>query len=409
MSYVLSYENHILEGSRYYGTPTERTKEVLDAFGHTDAGRDLYALGVRDVPEFEKVRFERRAYGQSMPRTFVYKDGGKFHIEHYKGQEVYGEKSFDTIEELFRHLWMRLAKNIIPASLISKREAEKRIDLETMFPIGSKVSQEVFLDRLKPIIGGDELAHPSNKDLVETDTVERLLDLSLIGKIEKYSSGKEIKVVTDISKNAIVKYRFYSTAAETTRNVYASLVEEILGGSLFRSCVGTLNSRYSDYETWTVTNTNRIPLNSVNFRTGENTLKCHVQSNEMMSAVFFSIIKRTFRRAKGKNISQKMIWHGNDPLVNEVNDLLADYFFEASAGLEPSVFIERDLQSHPEIVKNAKALLIKYLLKNGSTDLKGKIAANPRLEDLVEFSTSQEDIDDLSRRLIKAAKLLQFI
>jgi hypothetical protein len=409
MSHVLSYEKHLLEGARYWGTPTEKTKDVLDAFASTDAGRDLYALGVRDVPEYDKVRFERRAYGQSMPRTGVYKDGGKFHIEHYKGQEVYGEKSFDTIEELFRYLWMRLAKNIIPASLISKREAEKRIDLETMFPIGSKVSQEDFLAKLKPIIGGEELAHPSNKDLVETDTVERLLDLSLIGKIEKYSSGKEIKVVTDISKNAIVKYRFYSTAAETIRNVYADLISEILGSRAFNSCMGTLTSKYSDYETWTVTNTNRIPLNSVNFRTGENTLKCHVQTNEMMSAVFFSIIKRTFRRAKGKNTNQKMIWYGSDPLITELNDLLSDYFFEASSGLEPSVFIERDLQAHPEIVKNAKALLIKYLLKNGSMDLKGKITSNSSLDDLVKFSTSEEDIDDLSRRLIKAAKLLQFI
>jgi len=412
MSVVLKKFDDFLNESRYWGTPTERTREVIEAFENTDAGRDLYALGVREIPERAVVKFERRGDGQSMPRTAIFKgEDNRFHIEHYSskpGQEVYGEKSFDTIEECFRHLWVRLAKNIIPASLMSKREVEKKVNFDELFPVGSRHTQPQFLDVLKPIMGGEELAHPGNQDLLETDTIQKLLELALIGKVDRYGGSSNQIIVTDLSKNAKVKYKFYCRAAETIRKMYADLIKEIIGASTFGRCVGTMTSKHNEYESWTVTNTNRIPLNAVNYRTGENTLKCNVQNNEMMSAVFLSIIKRTFKRSKGKTMSEKIIWDGSE-MVNELNSLMSDYFFAAASDLDPSVFVEKEFQDHPQIIENGKALLIKYLLQNGSMELKGAISDNPNLKELVEFTTSHENIDELTKKLIKASKLLKYI
>jgi hypothetical protein len=414
MSHLKPY-NQIEEGE-YWGDPGPETRELHDAFTNTDAGRDLYALGVRPIRERSRIKYERRGQNQSMPRTAAYKKSdGKFHIEHYSskpGLEVYGEKDFDTAEELFRHLWMRIAKNLIPASLISKREAEKRINLEELFPIGHRSSQEGFFNVIKPLIGGEELEHASNQDLVQTETVQKLLSLGLVGKSDRYSSDQSKPIVVkDLSKNQIIKYKFYCNAAQTVKNMYADLITSIIGNRSFSECVGTLTSRYTDYEAWTVTNTNRLPLNSVNYRTGENTLKCNVQDNDMMAAVFLSIIKRTFKRAKGSNLDERMIAgsYSNSAIVEEINSLMSDYFFQAATDLDPSVFFEKDYHGDEQILKNGKALLIKYFLKNGSMDLKGMITSNPQLEELVTFATSHEDIDQMTKKLIQVSKLLKFI
>jgi hypothetical protein len=409
-----NFDDYLIGEARYWGSPTERTKDVLDAFSSTREGNDLYALGVRTIPERNEVRFERRSRGESMPKTGIWKDGGKFHIAHYSskpGLEVYGEKTFDNVEDAFRHLWIRIAKNIIPASIMSRREVEKRVNFDELFPIGSGLSQSQFLEIMRPIMGGEELAHPSNDDLLDTDTIQKLLELAVIGKKNKYGEGSNEIIVRDISKNLKVKYNFYCHAAQTVCKMYLDLIKKILGDTIYNRCHGVLTSRYTDYESWTVTNTNRIPVNAVNFRTGENTAKFNVQSNEMMSAVFLAIIKRTFSRAKGNNFNEKLIWSSGESseLVKELNTLLSNYFFDAASTLEPSVFVEKEFIDHPQVLENAHALLIKYLLKEGSMDLKGAITTNPDLKELVDFSTSREDIDELTKKLIKASKLLKYI
>lgn len=413
MSHLKQYSQ--IEEGEYWGTPGPETQELDDAFNDTDAGRDLYALGVRKIREGSRIKYERRGQNQSMPRTAAYKKSdGKFHIEHYSskpGLEVYGEKDFDTAEELYRHLWMRLAKNLIPASLISKREAEKRINLEELFPIGHRVSQDEFFTRIKPLIGGEELEHASNQDLVQTETVQKLLSLGLIGKTDRYSaSATNPIVVKDLSKNEVIKYKFYCNAAQTVRNMYADLISKLIGHSTFIGCAGSLSSKHVDFEPWTVTNTNRLPLNAVNYRSGENTLKCNVQDNDMMAAVFLSIIKRTFKRSKSSSVSgERMIAGYGNTLIEEINILMSDYFFQAATDLDPSVFFEKEYHGDEQILQNGKALLVKYFLKNGSLELKAKISENPDLKDLVTFATSHEDIDQLTKKLIQVSKLLKFI
>ena len=107
-------------------------------------------------------------------------------------------------------------------------------------------------------------------------------------------------------------------------------------------------------------------------------------------------------------MSEKIIWDGSE-MVNELNSLMSDYFFAAASDLDPSVFVEKEFQDHPQIIENGKALLIKYLLQNGSMELKGAISDNPNLKELVEFTTSHENIDELTKKLIKASKLLKYI
>jgi hypothetical protein len=171
-----------------------------------------------------------------------------------------------------------------------------------------------------------------------------------------------------------------------------------------------VNSR--DYEAWTVTNTQRLPVNSVNFRTGESILVCRLQENEMFSAIFVAIIKRTFKRAKGKEVDEKLIyptWRGvNKEVINELNDLLSDYFHSAASEIDPTVFIEKELET-TAVKENAKALLIKFLLKNGSMDLKGMISDNDSLKKYVELTTKHEDLDGLTKRLINVSKSLRYI
>lgn len=391
------------------------TDELYRAFNDTDAGRDLYALGVRMKREYGAygvIKYERRGYNKSMPRTAAYKneDTGKFHIEHYSskpGLEVYGEKDFDTAEELYRHLWMRLAKNLIPASLISRREAEKKIDLETLFPIGHGSSETDFFGRIKPLIGGEELIKPSNEDLLISETVQELIKLELIGR-KGYAS--KTTIINDVSSKGNIKYYFFTEATIRVAEIYSGLISQILGPSIFNSCSGWITGRNKYEISWTVTNTNRIPLNSVNFRTGENTLRCHVQDVDMMAAVFLSIIKRTFKRAKASsNLSERMIFNSGIGLVQELNGLLSDYFFMASSNLDPSVFPDNESMEHEVVKMNAHALLIKYLLTNGSPELKAGITENEDLKKLVAYSTSREDLSTSARKLLNLIKTIKYV
>jgi hypothetical protein len=375
---------------------------------------DLRALDIRlDRYTDGRIRLARRK--ESMPKTGIWvNEDGNYCSEHYSskpGLEKYGFASFDTPQELFRHIWLRVVKNGIPASLMSKRNVNEKIDFDEMFPPGRRLSMDQILAELKPMLGGEKLAHPSNEDLLGENTIERLVDLGIIGKSEKYSSVKKVQVLRDISKGGKIKYYFYCSAMDRIRNLYGDLIIDITGQDksnfLGQIVVGT-----SDYESWTVTNTQRLPVNSVNFRTGESILVCRLQENEMFSAIFVAIIKRTFKRARGKSVDEKIIhpgWRVRKPeVIEELNNLLSDYFFSAASEIDPTVFIEKELET-TAVKENAKALLIKYLLKNGSIELKGLISDNPSLKKYVDLTTKHEDLDGLTKRLINVSKSLRYV
>ena len=171
------------------------------------------------------------------------------------------------------------------------------------------------------------------------------------------------------------------------------------------------------YEVWRVNNSNRMPLNSVNFRTGDNSVKCNIQDNEIFGSVFIAIFKRTFKRAKGKYEKEHLIEptysirsdrDNKVELIRELNTLLSDYFMQAAETLESSVFIEPG-EEDSAIHKNAKALLVKFLLRNGSVSLKGMIGENEELQELVDITTREEGVDDLTKRLIKVSRALKYV
>ena len=403
----LSLEEGYVDKSSIKG-PTKDLAYDFEDNGQSAA--DLRTLGVRlDRYTGGRIRLARR--GESMPKTGIWvNDDGNYCSEHYSskpGLETYGFASFDTSQELFRHIWLRVVKNGIPASLMSKRNVNEKIDFDEMFPPGRQLTMPEILAELKPILGGEKLAHPSNGDLLKENTIERLCDLGLIGK--KDYSTKDPVVVRDLSKGGKVKYYFYCSAIKRIKDLYGDLILDIVGGS--SNCMGQIVNS-SDYEAWTVTNTQRLPINSVNFRTGESILVCRLQENEMFSAIFVAIIKRSFKRAKGKEMSEKLVhpsWRGtNKEVINELNDLLSDYFYSAASEIDPTVFIEKEFET-TAVKENAKALLVKYLLKNGSMELKGMISDNDSIKKYVELTTKHEDLDGLTKRLINVSKSLRYI
>jgi hypothetical protein len=406
-------EEPLEEGYLNKASLSPQMQDLAYAFDDNgESAADLRALGIRlDRLQDGKIRLARR--GESMPKTGIWvDDNGNFCSEHYSskpGLEKYGFASFDTTQDLFRHLWLRVVKNGIPASLMSKRNVNEKINFDEMFPPGRQLSMDQILAELKPMLGGEKLAHPSNKDLLDETTVSRLVELGLIGK--KDSPSSPLQVVRDISKGGKIKYYFYCSAIQRVRELYGDLIVEITGEGK-SSLMGTIVNDYSKYEAWTVTNTQRLPVNSVNFRTGENILVCRLQENEMFSAIFVAIIKRSFKRAKGKATGEKLIHPGwrvkNAAVIEELNNLIADYFFEAASEIDPTVFIEKEFESS-SVKENAKALLVKYLLKNGSMDLKGLISDNPKLQSYVELTTKHEDLDGLTKRLINVSKSLRYV
>jgi hypothetical protein len=396
----------------------DKGKEMANDFqnGNYPSAIDLrQGLGVYidRVVGSRKLRLSRGRI--SMPKTAIWiDDDGKYCSEHYSskpGLEVYGGKKFETPQELFRHLWLRIVKNGIPASLMSKRDVEEKVDFDETFPAGQRVSMEEVLQRLKPVLGGEKLAHPTNTDLLKEETIGRLMEMELVGKKEKYG-GKETILVRDISKGGKVKYYFYCPAADRVKELYGDLILKMLEQTK-NNYLGTMINSNS-YETWTVTNTTRLPLNSVNFRTGENILNCRLQDNEMFSAIFLAIIKRTFKRAKGKTPDEKLIEAGwrstaeEKEMITELNGHLSDYFFNAASEADQTVFIDREMLGS-QIHTNAKALLVKYLLKVGSLKLKSAITGNNELEAYVDLATKHEDIDTLTRKLIKVSKALKYV
>jgi hypothetical protein len=412
---TLSEENQIEERLNYYGSrlPSNLQNLCFDFENKDGSAADLRALGIF-LNTYKEGRVRLARFRESMPKTGIWIDeDGNYCSEHYSskpGLEKYGFASFDTPQELFRHIWLRVVKNGIPASLMSKRNVNEKIDFDEMFPPGRELTMDQILAELKPILGGEKLAHPSDQDLLKEKTIQRLVELGLIGKKMTGSDSKTVQIVRDLTKGGKIKYYFYCAALNRVSELYKDVISEV-AGQASSTLLGTIFAN-SEYEAWTVTNTQRMPVNSVNFRTGESILVCRLQENEMFSAVFVAIIKRTFKRAKGKTPTEKLVhpgWRANNPeMIDELNNLLADYFFEAASEIDPTVFIDKDLDNNP-VSENARALLIKYLLKNGSMDLKQSITGNSNLTKYVELTTKHEDLDALTKRLINISKSLKYI
>jgi hypothetical protein len=389
-------------------------RELIDSFdGDLPSARDLRkGLGVTvQRLDGQKIRLEIR--GSSMPKTAMWvNEDGNYCCEHYSskpGLETYGFVSFDTPQELFRHIWLRIVKNGIPASLISKRDVNEKVDFDKMYPAGEELDLDEIRERLKPMMGGDQLAHPSNAELLQLATMQRLIELDFVGKIERYSSTKNVNLVRDISKGGKVKYYFYLRALERAKELYGDLIKNLVGGDAHGQMI-----QKTDYETWTVTNTQRMPINSVNFRTGENTLRCRLEDVEMFNAIFIAIAKRTFKRAKGKTLTEKLVIPGwrasaeDKETMEELNDLLANYFHDAAAEVSQTVFFDKEHDT-TAVHENAKAILIKYLLKEGSMSIKSLITGNEKMNQYVDMATKIEDIDGLTKRLINVSRALRYV
>ena len=414
MEKVSNYSEFIGEAywSKNWLNPPGR--ELIDSFdSNLPSARDLKRglnVTVQRI-EDQKIRLEIR--GSSMPKTSMFvDDDGNYCCEHYSskpGLETYGFASFDTPQELFRHIWLRIVKNGIPASLISKRDVNEKVDFDEMYPAGEELTLDQIRERLKPKMGGDQLAHPNNDELLQLATMQRLVELDFIGKSERYSTSGRVSLVRDISKGGKVKYYFYLRALERAKQLYGDLIKDLVGGDTYGQMI-----QKTDYETWTVTNTQRMPINSVNFRTGENTLRCRLEDVEMFNAIFIAIAKRTFKRAKGKSLDEKLVIPGwrasaeDKETMEELNDLLANYFHDASADVSQTVFFDKEHDT-TAVHENAKAILIKYLLKEGSMSIKSLIGGNDKMNQYVDMATKIEDIDGLTKRLINVSKALRYV
>ena len=414
MEKVSNYSEFIGEAywSKNWLNPPGR--ELIDSFdSNLPSARDLKRglnVTVQRI-EDQKIRLEIR--GSSMPKTSMFvDDDGNYCCEHYSskpGLETYGFASFDTPQELFRHIWLRIVKNGIPASLISKRDVNEKVDFDEMYPAGEELTLDQIRERLKPMMGGDQLAHPNNDELLQLATMQRLVELDFIGKSERYSTSGRVSLVRDISKGGKVKYYFYLRALERAKQLYGDLIKDLVGGDTYGQMI-----QKTDYETWTVTNTQRMPINSVNFRTGENTLRCRLEDVEMFNAIFIAIAKRTFKRAKGKSLDEKLVIPGwrasaeDKETMEELNDLLANYFHDASADVSQTVFFDKEHDT-TAVHENAKAILIKYLLKEGSMSIKSLITGNDKVAQYVDMATRIEDIDGLTKRLINVSRALRYV
>ena len=413
MEKVSKYDEFIGEAYWSKSWLNPQGRELVDSFdSDLPSARDLKrGLGVTiQRLDNQKIRLEIR--GSSMPKTAMWWEDGNYCCEHYSskpGLEVYGFTTFGTAQELFRHIWLRIVKNGIPASLISKRDVNEKVDFDKMYPAGEELSLDQIRDRLKPMMGGDQLAHPTNSGLLQLETMQRLVELDFIGKSDRYATTKEVTLVRDISKGGKVKYYFYLRALERAKDLYGDLIKDLVGGDSHGQMITK-----TDYETWTVTNTQRMPINSVNFRTGENTLRCRLEDIEMFNAIFIAIAKRTFKRAKGKTLNEKLVIPGwrasveDKKTIEELNDLLANYFHDAAADVSQTVFFDKE-HDKTEVHNNAKAILIKYLLKEGSMSMKSLIAGNDSMSRYVDMATKIEDIDGLTKKLISVARSLRYV
>jgi hypothetical protein len=111
------------EGRLAYRNSSNMPQNVKDLCSdfedELESALDLRMLGVY-LNRWESGRVRLARGGESMPKTGIWVDeNGNYCSEHYSskpGLETYGFASFDTPQELFRHIWLRIVKNGIPAS-----------------------------------------------------------------------------------------------------------------------------------------------------------------------------------------------------------------------------------------------------------------------------------------------------
>jgi|LakMenEpi03Aug12_release.lakeMendotaPanAssembly.Ray.scaffolds.fasta_scaffold51079_2 hypothetical protein len=400
-----------IDEARSWYSLNDNTEEMYNAFQRSAEGGDLQAIG---VDEYERrsyeIVLERR--GGPMAKVAIFKNReGEYCYEYLsskEGVERYNLSKFDTPEKCLRALLLRIIRNNIPAAIIPKKDIPS-LNFTELVPIGAGLSMQQILARMKEVIGGHELSDLDVTAVVALPTIQNLDEMGLVGKGARNDR-------TIINKVDIIspKYRFYSRAAQRVGEIYGDMLADILsvkknelGGIMFNTT----------YEVWRVNNSNRRPLNSVNFRTGDNSVVCNIQDNEIFGSVFIAIFKRTFKRAKGKYEKEHLIEPTYNirtdrdqkvELITELNSLLSDYFTIGAESLDASIFIEPG-EENSAIHNNSKALLIKYLLSKGSVALKGVIAENDNLQDLVDLTTKREDVDALTKQLIKVSRALRYV
>jgi hypothetical protein len=416
---VKSFDEFINE-ARYFSPLNDRTEEMSRALNNTEQGRDLEAIGVY-VYERNSDCLVLKRRGGPMATVEVWKDpsDGQYCYEYTSTKEKverYNLSKFVSPENCYRALLLRIIRNNIPAAIIPKKDIPS-LDFDNLVPIGSAMDMKEILDRMKRVIGGDELTDLDPKDVNNLPEIKNLEEMGMIGDI----SGDRPNRVKIIEKVDIIspKYKFYSRAAYRVGEIYGEMVCKIIGipyQSLKNSAKGKGLLFDLGQEIWRVNNSNRLPLNSVNFRTGDNSVRCNIQEEEIFGSVFVAIFKRTFRRARGKYINEKLInsecqaiqsnGQSTVEIARELNDLLSDYFTTEAGKLTPTVFVWPD--DSKEVYNNANAILLKYLYENGSEQLRDAITRNVELDELLDKVTKTQGFDELSKKILDLSRLLRY-
>ena len=106
-------------------------------------------------------------------------------------------------------------------------------------------------------------------------------------------------------------------------------------------------------------------------------------------------------------------WKG--PILGRNNGVLISKFQDKTTGYSIDKLQDRGTffvdpgEENTQIGTNAKAILLKYLMKNGSNDLKNAITSRSELDDLLDITTRHEDINDLTRKLIDVSRALRLV
>jgi len=413
---VKSFDDFIGE-ARYYSPLNERTEEMSRALSNTAEGRDLEAIGVY-VYERNSSCLVLKRRGGPMATVEVWKDpsDGQYCYEYTSTKEKverYNLSKFVSPENCYRALLLRIIRNNIPAAIIPKKDIPS-LDFDNLVPIGSGMDMKEILGRMKRVIGGDELTDLDPKDVNKLPEIQNLEEMGMIGDILE-GRRKIIEKVDIISP----KYKFYSRAAYRVGEIYGEMVCKIIGvpyQSLRDSSKGKGLLFDKGEEIWRVNNSNRLPLNSVNFRTGDNSVRCNIQEEDIFGSVFVAIFKRTFKRARGKYVNEKLINSECQAIISEgtttvsvakeLNDLLSDYFSIEAGKLTPTVFVWPD--DSREVYNNANAILLKYLYENGSEQLRDAITRNVELDELLDKVTKTQGFDELSKKILDLSRLLRY-
>ena len=259
---------------QYHGS-NESTRELIDSFNNSAQGMDLKAIGVQiEAIDSRTILLTRR--GGPMSDVELYKnEAGEFCYEYLsskEGVERYALHKFETPDSCLRSLLLRIIRNNIPAAIIPKKDIPN-INFSELVPVGGALSMQDILLRMKQTIGADELIDPDADAVEALPTIRNLENMGIVGKTTSGRSVDIIKKVDIISP----KYKFYSRAASRVGEIYGEMISQILDVN-YSEIGGTIKDRS---EVWRVNNTNRLPLNSINFRTGDNSVRCNIQDNEI--------------------------------------------------------------------------------------------------------------------------------